>query len=138
MGTKERLNIYIENLVDRPFEWGVNDCFTFTNGAFRAMYGKGYADEWMGIYMQSNKVYPKGPRSLRDDAGYNSIEEGLADKLVKINAPTFGCLVTTRKKQRWITGVALGISIGSRAIFLGQEGLITLNIEDVESAWVCQ
>jgi hypothetical protein len=135
MGSSERLNIYIENLVDIPFEWGVNDCFTFTNGAFRAMYGRGYADEWTGRYMQSNKVYPKGLSSLRHDYGYNNIEEALEDKLVKLNAPTLGCLVTTKKNQRWVTGVALGISIGSRAVFLGQEGLIRLNIKDVESAW---
>ena len=135
---KIELNSYLDKMIDVPFQWGVNDCFTFTNGAFRAMHGVGYADDWEGLYMQSNGVYPKGPRSVRDDFGFNSLDEGLATKLTRVERPVFGSLVTTRVGCRWITGVALGISIGSRAVFLNMEGLTRLNIEDVESAWVCR
>tara|TARA_R110002153_G_scaffold7407_3_gene33351 strand:- start:1503 stop:1679 length:177 start_codon:yes stop_codon:yes gene_type:complete len=56
--------------------------------------------------------------------------------MAKIEQPVFGSLVTTKKNQRWVTGVALGISLGSRSVFLSKEGLIRLNVEDVESAWV--
>jgi hypothetical protein len=135
---KIELNSYLDKMIGIPFEWGVHDCFTFTNGAFRAMYGVGYADDWEGLYMQSNGVHPKGPRSMRDDFGFSNLYEGLSTKLTRVERPTFGSLVTTKKGCRWITGVALGISIGSRAVFLNREGLIRLNIEDVESAWVCQ
>ena len=57
---KIELNSYLDKMIDIPFEWGVHDCFTFTNGAFRAMYGVGYADDWEGLYMQSNVYILKG------------------------------------------------------------------------------
>jgi|TARA_R110000803_G_scaffold24321_2_gene58780 hypothetical protein len=134
MGPKERLNIYLSNLSDEPFHWGVNDCFTFTNGAFRAMYGFGYADDWMGRYM--NGASPKNATSMRREFKHSTLFCGLASKLVRSEQPVFGSLVTTRKSQRWVTGAALGISIGSRAVFLSKDGLIRLNVEDVESSWV--
>lgn len=134
MGTKDRLNIYLSNIVDKPFHWGVNDCFTFSNGAFKAMYGVGYADDWIGRYMNGSS--PKNATSMRREFKHSTLFNGLASKLVRSEQPVFGSLVTTRKSQRWVTGSALGISIGSRCIFLSKEGLIRLNIEDVESSWV--
>jgi len=134
MGPKDRLNIYLSNLEGIPFEWGTHDCFTFTNGAFRAMYGVGYADDWMGRYM--NGTTPKHASSLRREFKHSTLFNGLSSKLVRVQQPVFGSLVTTSQKQRWAIGASLGISIGSRAVFLSKDGLIRMNIEDVESAWV--
>ena len=91
MGPKERLNIYLSNLSDEPFHWGVNDCFTFTNGAFRAMYGFGYADDWMGRYM--NGASPKNATSMRREFKHSTLFCGLASKLVRSEQPVFGSLV---------------------------------------------
>lgn len=135
MGPKDRLNTYISNVADLPFEWGVHDCFTFTNGAFRAMYGKGYADDWVGRYMLNNGQ-PKHSKSMMREFRASNLHEGLSKKLRKATGAPHGCLVTTKKNQRWVTGAALGISLGSRAVFLSRDGLIKLNIEDIESAWV--
>jgi hypothetical protein len=134
MGPKDRLNIYLENVSDIPFEWGVHDCFTFTNNAFRAMYGRGYADDWMGLYMQNGT--PLRRDELRKVFRASTIDAGLSKKLVKSDTAPHGCLVTTKKYHRWWTGVALGISLGSRCVFLGKEGLVKLDVEDIESAWV--
>ena len=134
MGPKLRLNIYLSNLEGVQFEWGTHDCFTFTNGAFRAMYGVGYADDWIGRYM--NGSTPKHASSLRREFKHSTLFNGLASKLVRVQQPVFGSLVTTSQKQRWAIGASLGISIGSRGIFLSKDGLIRMNIEDVESAWV--
>lgn len=120
--------------MDLPFEWGVHDCFTFTNNAFRAMYGYGYADDWIGLYMQDGQ--PVNRQQLRKLFKASTIDQGLSQKLIKSETAPHGCLVTTKKNQRWWTGVALGISLGSRCVFLGKQGLIKLNIEDIESAWV--
>tara|TARA_R110002126_G_scaffold135495_7_gene279725 strand:- start:47 stop:460 length:414 start_codon:yes stop_codon:yes gene_type:complete len=136
MGKNTNLNVYLENVSDRPFEWGVHDCFTFTNNAFRAMYGVGYADAWMGRYMSKDGTQPRTANSLRREFKVSDIIQGLSSVMTRVDQPVFGSLVTTSKNQRWITGIALGISIGSRAIFLSTEGLTRLNIEDVESAWV--
>ena len=83
-----------------------------------------------------NGSSPKNATSMRREFKYSTLFNGLASKLVRVEQPVFGSLVTTKKNQRWVTGAALGISIGSRCIFLSKEGLIRLNIEDVESAWV--
>ncbi len=134
MGPKIKLNAYLSNIEGIPFDWGTHDCFTFTNGAFRAMYGVGYADDWMGRYM--NGTTPKHASSLRREFKHSTLFNGLSSKLVRVQQPIFGSLVTTSQKQRWAIGASLGISIGSRAVFLSKDGLIRMNIEDVESAWV--
>lgn len=134
MGKSDRLNAYLENVSGLPFEWGTHDCFTFTNGAFRAMHGVGYADDWMGRYM--NGSMPHGKRSMMREFRYSTVDAALTHRMSKVEQPVFGSLVTTKKNQRWVTGVALGICLGSRSVFLSKEGLIRLNVEDVESAWV--
>lgn len=134
MGKNERLNAYLENVSGIPFEWGTHDCFTFTNGAFRAMHGVGYADDWMGRYMNGSS--PMRASSLKLEFKHSTLASGLSSKLVKVEQPVFGSLLTKTKNQRWVTGAALGISIGSRGVFLSKEGLVRVNIEDAESAWV--
>lgn len=134
MGKKGKLNKYLSEIADRPFEWGVHDCFTFTNGAWQAMYGYGWADDWLGKYMTDGR--PMRRDQLRKTFGYSTFNQGLLSKLKPYERPIFGSLVTTKKSQRWVIGVAMGISLGSRCVFLGKEGLIKLNAEDVESCWV--
>jgi hypothetical protein len=138
MGKKSNLNSYLKEVKDVPFEWGVHDCFTFTNGAFQVMYGKGYADDWKLKYMCDG--VPMRRDQLRKTFKHSTIQSALSEKLTQSPIAPFGSLVTTKKSQRWITGVALGISLGSRCVFLSKDGLILLNTEDREAAWVlkCQ
>lgn len=134
MGKKECLNKYLEAVVDIPFEWGVHDCFTFTNGAWQAMYGHGWADDWIGKYMTEGQ--PMRRDQMRKTFKFSTFEQGLRSKLTPSDRPVFGSLVTTKKAQRWVIGSAMGISLGSRCVFLSKDGLIRLNAEDVESSWV--
>lgn len=134
MGKKEQLNAYLEGVVDKPFEWGVHDCFTFTNNAWKAMYGKGWADDWIGRYLKDGM--PIGKDALRKEFKHSNFHSALLSRLRPCNRPIFGSLVTTKKSQRWVIGVAMGISLGSRCVFLSKDGLIKLHAEDVESSWV--
>jgi hypothetical protein len=138
MGPYSVLNAYLDNVRGIPFEWGTHDCFTFTNNAFKAMYGRGYADEWQFKYMVDGS--PMRRDQLRKTFKHSTIESALSERLTKSDTAPIGSLVTTKKSQRWITGVALGISLGSRCVFLSKDGLILLNAEDRENAWVlkCQ
>lgn len=135
MGKKCRLNNYLSEVVDIPFQWGVHDCFTFTNGAWQAMYGHGWADDWVGKYM-TTEGYPMRRTQMRKTFKFSTFEQGLRSKLKPSDRPTFGSLVTTKRCQRWVICSAMGISLGSRCVFLSKDGLIKLNIEDVESSWV--
>jgi len=131
----DELNKYIREVRNVPFQWHVNDCFIFTNNAFRAMYGEGWADDWVGKYTK-NGLYLKRDE-LRQEFKANTLEEGIDRKLKRINyIPPKGSLVTTNKVRRWIIGEALGISIGTKAIFLGEKGIISTQIDFITNAWV--
>jgi len=118
---------------DVPFEWGVHDCFTFTNGAWKAMYGQGWAEDWLGKYMIEGK--PMRRDELRKTFRFGGIDAALRSRLTPYDRPVLGSLVTTERSQRWMIGVAMGISLGSRCVFLSKDGLIKLNAEDVQSSW---
>jgi hypothetical protein len=133
MGKISRLNEYLSEVCDVPFEWGVHDCFTFTNGAWKAMYGQGWADDWVGRYMIEGK--PMRRDELRKTFRFGGIDAALRSRLTPYDRPVLGSLVTTERSQRWMIGVAMGISLGSRCVFLSKDGLIKLNAEDVQSSW---
>ena len=133
MGKISRLNEYLSEVCDVPFEWGVHDCFTFTNGAWKAMYGQGWAEDWLGKYMIEGK--PMRGYELRKTFRFGGIDAALRSRLTPYDRPVLGSLVTTERSQRWMIGVAMGISLGSRCVFLSKDGLIKLNAEDVQSSW---
>ena len=136
MGPQERLNEYLREVQDRPFAWGFHDCFTFTNTAFRIMHGKGYADDWVGRYMINGR--PMRRDELRDEFGCFTLERALDDRLQRVDKPQRFALVTTRRAQRWVTGVALGICVGTKSLFLGKGEFISLRHQDISDTWIAR
>jgi hypothetical protein len=135
MGPFERLTAYISDCEGRSFEWGKHDCLTFTNGAYRAMYGKGWADDWLGRYMIDGR--PMRRDELRKEFGWSTLEAAINERMVKSNKfPPRGALVTTKHARRWATGAALGICVGDRAVFLGDKGVIYLTLDLIDNSWV--
>ena len=115
MGPQDRLNAYIAEVKDRPFSWGFHDCFTFTNTAWRILYGEGYADDWVGRYMINGR--PMRSREMIREFGFYSLEAALDVRLERLKRPQRFSLVTTDKAQRWVTGAALGLSSARRTCF---------------------
>jgi hypothetical protein len=135
MGKRESLNDYLKRVKDRPFEWGKHDCLTFTNDAFKLMYGTGWADDWLGRYMIDGK--PMRKQQLIKEFRTSNFDSAVDKKLKRIDyIPPLGALVTTKKAQRWVTGVAMGLSTGNKAVFLSKEGLIYLPFANIEQAWI--
>jgi len=134
MGTQERLTSYIKAVSDTPFVWGEHDCLTFTNGAYRAMYGAGWADDWLGRYMIDGR--PMRRRELITEFGCSSLEAAIDKRMDRVSFPPRGALVTTKQQQKWVTGVALGICVGTRGVFLGKQGVIYMPLEHIEKAWI--
>ena len=131
----EALNSYIKARRYLGFQWHTNDCFMFTNGAYRAMYGSGYADDWIGKYTD-NGLYLRREQ-LRAVFKVKTLEEALDARLQRINfVPPRGALVTTKATRRLVLGDALGISVGSSAVFLGKKGLISLPVKQISNSWV--
>lgn len=130
------LSAYLKEVSNRGFMWHVHDCFMFTNEAFRRLYGSGWADEWAGRYISELGLY-KDRKELVHTFGYTSLEDAIDSKLERINyTPPRGALVTSKAPQIWAIDRALGISLGSKAAFLGKSRLVYIPIQRIENAWV--
>lgn len=135
MGQRESLNAYLKSVKDKPFEWGKHDCLTFTNNAYRQMYGVGWADDWLGRYI--NKGIFLRRSELKKEYGFKTFSDAVDQKLTRVNhIPPLGALVTTKAAQRWVIGVAMGICTGTKAVFLNKEGLIFLPLDAIYQSWV--
>ena len=131
----QKLNDYVLLVKDKPFTWFSHDCLTFTNGAFKAMYGKGWADDWIGKYHEGNKTFKRD--QLRQIFQAKTIEDAISKKLTRIDGiPPKGALVLTDQCRKWVIGKAMGIAYGRYGLFLANEGLETIPIEDVNSSWI--
>lgn len=135
MGPRERVNEYIRSIRGKPFEWGVHDCLTFSNTAFKLYHGFGYAEDWIGQYM--NGADPMLPSRMRAKFGACSFDDAINRRLYPIEyTPPRGALVATKKAERWLIGYALGISMGTKAAFLSRAGVFYSPLEDVDKAWL--
>lgn len=135
MGSRERLNAYLRTVSGTAFAWGSHDCLTFTNNAFREMYGEGWADDWLGRYMDGGRTLRK--RELKLEFGYSEFYEAVDDRLQRVyHVPPMGALVTTKKARKWAIGSAMGICTGSKCAFLDKVGVIYLPLDDIDAAWV--
>lgn len=135
MGPRERLNKYIRSVRGVPFKWGEHDCLTFSNAAFKAYHGWGYADDWLGRYMGDGE--PLLPSRLRAEFQKIDFDEAVEDILQPVShIPPRGALVATRKAERWLIGYALGICVGTKAAFISRQGVLYSPLEDIDKAWV--
>ena len=128
---------YLKSVKDKPFKWGEHDCLIFTNNAWKEMYGYGWSEDWLGRYMKDGRLLRK--EELRSEYGFWDFNKAVDSKLKRIEyIPPRGALVTTQKARRWAIGSALGISVGTKAVFLGSNGLIYHPIETIDKAWVAK
>lgn len=135
MGPRESLNAYLKQTRGITFQWGLHDCLTFTNNAFHAMYGKGWADDWLGRYMVDGR--PMKRYELRKEFGFSNFISAVDVKLERIDhVPPLGALVLTRQAQRWIIGGAMGICTGTKCVFLSKQGVVHLPLDAIEQAWI--
>lgn len=139
MNTRQLLNDYLRSVNDKPFAWGKHDCLIFTNNAYKAMYGEGWADDWLYRYMPEGKVLLR-KNELKKEYGFNTLEDGIDSKLNRLSDIScyipVGALVTTTKASKYATGAAFGIYTGRHGAFVGSSGVLYFSIEDIKDAWV--
>lgn len=127
---------YLDEVKDRPFATHAHDCFMFTNEAWRAMYGYGWADDWSKRYIKNTGLYMK-VKELQEEFGFKTLEEAVDSKLTRVNhIPPRGALVTSDLVETKIIGKAFGISIGNKAAFLSKSGVVYIPINLITDAWV--
>lgn len=128
------LNAYVRKHRNTPFEWGVWDCLIFTNGAWGAMHGRGWADDWLGRYM--GKDGPLERHAIQREYGFKTLPDAIDSKMTRLDrVPPKGALVC---KRTWRApfGFALGIANGRTAIFTSETGLVHTDIADISGAWI--
>lgn len=132
MGPQANLNRYLREVANVPFRLGRHDCLTFTNEAWRRMYGHGWADDWLARYMRARSM-----DDLRAIYGHTGLEAAVDARLTRcVGVPPRGALVTGIEAGGWLTGRAFGIAVGANAAFLSRSGVVYLPISDIENAWV--
>jgi hypothetical protein len=132
MGPQASLNRYLREIAHTPFRLGRHDCLTFTNEAWRRMYGHGWADAWQGRYLRARSA-----SDLQREYGHLTLEEAVGERLRPcVGIPPRGALVTGVAAGGWLTGKAFGIAVGANAAFLSGSGVIYLPISDIHTAWV--
>lgn len=134
MGPHDRLIAYVKAQRGKQFALGEHDCFTFSNGAWQAMHGEGYADHFAGRYAG---LGPKAfAKLMKECFGTVSIIEAFDNGLTRVAFPPKGALVATKNARPYFTGYALGIAMGVTAVFLGEDDVIYMPISQIEGAWV--
>lgn len=129
------LTEYLKSTRDKEFAWGEFDCLLFTNGAWEAMYGDGWADDWVGRYLKDGR--PMSRQELQQEFGYKTFTQAVDDRLTRVQGiPPRGALVATKRARRWAIGNALGIAVGLKAAFVSSQGLTYHPIETIDKAWV--
>ena len=135
MGPQDKLNRYLQENRTKAFGLGVHDCVIWTNGAWAAMNGCGYADDLIAIYQKHGPRIV--PRILKERLQVGNLEEAVDKRLTRVDGlPPRGALVATRRVGSQFMGLALGIANGPVAVFLGQGGYEPLPIDEIDGAWV--
>jgi hypothetical protein len=131
MGSHTSLNAYLREVADKPFRLGRHDCLTFTNEAWRRMYGHGWADDWQGRYLRARNEH-----DLQVEFGFDTLDRAVDARLTRqVGIPPRGALVTSTGAGGWLTGRAFGICVGVDAAFLSQSGVIYVPVTDIDRAW---
>jgi uncharacterized protein DUF6950 len=136
VGPQQRLSAYLATVRNRPFTYHAWDCLMFTNEGWRAMHGRGWADDWLGQYTK-NGLYLR-PDNLREVFGYQSLEDAIGDRLKKQAFPARGALVISDQidgAAKRIVGFSMGLCVGTRAAFVGRTGVETITIDRIQGAW---
>lgn len=135
MGSQKQLNDYLREVKDKPFRWGEHDCLIFSNAAFKAYHGYGYADDWLGRYMKNDNPLPLSRLRVEYDAV--DFDQLIDERLQPISyTPPKGAICATTMADRSRIGYGLGISIGTKAAFLSRQGVVYFPLDNVTKAWV--
>ena len=132
------LELYIEEVRNKPFNWGMHDCVVFANQIIKVQTGKGFFDDFIPDYdtaIKANRTY----RTMLVEMKVASIKEAIDTKLTRFLGmiPPKGSIVCATEKQRIEYGIGykLGVAIDHRAGFITEQGLQFEKIKSGDVFW---
>ena len=132
------LELYIEEIRNEPFNWGLHDCVVFANQVVKVQTGKGFLDDHLPEYdtaLKANRTYQSILTAMKVD----SLKEAIDTKLRRFIGliPPKGSIVCKEHKQRMEYGIGynLGVAIDNRAGFLSEKGLEFKKIKSGDIFW---
>lgn len=136
MGTDASLAHYLADQRGKPFEFGVHDCLTFTNGWWRVRCDAGFADEVVGQYAGLGQK--QAAKLMWEHFNTTDLPKALDSRLQRVKFPARGDLVISRMSRPYFTGYAMGICSGVTSVFLGDHDMIHLATDQIDGAWTCR
>ena len=135
---EKELEVYIESIRSKPFNWGLHDCVVFANQIVKVQTGKGFLDEHLPDYdtaLKANRTY----QTILTAMKVSNLKEALDTKLKRFIGliPPKGSIVCKEHIQRMEYGIGynLGVAIAHRAGFLSENGLQFLRIRSGDVFW---
>lgn len=131
-----RFSDCIESYEATPFSWGSNDCLCFVDDMHEALTGSRLAEDWRGDYstpLQAVRWY----RRLLKQQNCETIIDALDRRLPRFNGkmPPVGSVVARSSNFNIVTGYALGICVGDKVAYVGDEGLIYMPVQEDNICW---
>ena len=135
---EKQLELYIEKIRTKPFNWGHHDCVVFANEIVKVQTGKGFLDSHLPDYdtaIKANRTY----RAILLDLRVSTLKEAIDTKLNRFIGliPPKGSIVckTIKQKMEYGIGYNLGVAVDHRAGFLSDNGLEFLRIKNEDVFW---
>lgn len=119
---EQRLAAWLEDVRDRPFQWGRHDCALFMAGAVLAMTGQDFGEPFRGRYRSAAGA----ARALRR-WGSGDLPSTLSAAL----GPAVPLALAQRGDVVMVEG-ACGLLMGRRALFAGDAGLVRRERTELE------
>jgi len=130
-GWQNRLFEYIESKRNQPFDWAVNSCMDFVNGASVAMTGFGFVDDL--IFKHRNALGAQRFFLVKMAGGTDPL--ALIDaRASRIETPRRGAIIA-RKSDGQCTGYSLGVVVSRKAAFVGVAGLEFILPQSTDNVW---
>jgi len=123
-----KMNKLINKLSDEPFEYGVNDCFTFTNALISVWHGSGH--NYSVLHQYENKK-----EALKYLEVYGGIEKLTTGTLGYPRAPELsedGDVITAEVAPGEI---ALGFVFKGFGLFMTEKRVIKLSLKKCSKGW---
>lgn len=129
----QQLTEFLTRYQDRPFETGVNDCALFISDWVLELTGKDFSEPFRGQYTSD-----LGSARLIKKLGFTDLSDLVSSTLDEHASRRSAPLLAQRGDVAWVKNrdeYLCGIVVGDGVVVLGENGLITLSILQVEKAW---